>query len=293
MSRFSATSLDLSRVDRSELFPTLSFEGMLSERLDDLKARFTAAGIPFDVEMLETDPGVILQQSSGFRELLVRQAIYDAQANVLLAFARGPFLDRLGDQHGTARMEGETDDRFRARIQLAPEAFATAGTPGGYIYHAVSVSTDVRDVGLTVVNKGTLDVGVELAILSATGTGEPTDDLMRAVRRRLLSDNIRLATDNLMVRGARIVEYDVSATLHLRPGPDPMVIRANAEAALVAMADRYKRIGGDVPLNAISAALYVAGVDRVVLAAPTADIVTLRFQAAHLRNVTIRTVVES
>lgn len=290
-SRFSASNLDLSRVDRSELFPTQSFEGILEARLDDLKARFEAAGIPWNLGMLESDPGVILHQSSGFRELLVRQAIYDAQANVLLAFARGAFLDRLGDLHGVARMEGEGDDRYRGRIQLAPEAFSSAGTPGGYIYHAVSASLLVRDVGLTVVGKGTKDVAVELAILSREGSGEPDEPLLRAVRQRLFRDDIRLATDSLIVRGARVINYDVVAVLHLRPGPDPVVIRANAIAALTARSDEWKRIGGDIPLNAISAALYVAGVDRVALSAPLADITTLRFQAAHLRNVTIRTVV--
>lgn len=290
-SRFSASNLDLSRVDRSELFPTQSFEGILEARLDDLKARFEAAGIPWNLGMLESDPGVILHQSSGFRELLVRQAIYDAQANVLLAFARGAFLDRLGDLHGVARMEGEGDDRYRGRIQLAPEAFSSAGTPGGYIYHAVSASLRVRDVGLTVVGKGTKDVAVELAILSREGSGEPDEALLRAVRQRLFRDDIRLATDSLIVRGARVINYDVVAVLHLRPGPDPVVIRANALAALQARSDEWKRIGGDIPLNAISAALYVPGVDRVDLRSPLADVTTLRFQAAHLASVDVKTVV--
>lgn len=286
--RFSATALDLSRVNRAALWPEHSFAQIEIARLADLKTRFTAAGVPFDVEMLESDPSRVLQQSSGYRELLVRGAIDDAQAAVLLAFATGPFLDRLGDSH-TARADGETDDRYRARIQLAPEAFASAGTPGGYIYHAVSASPLVRDVGLTVVNKATMDVGVEITILSSAGNGEPSDDLMRLVRQRLLADDVRLATDNLMVRAAKVIQYDVSAVLQLRTGPDPALIRANAITALRAAAERYKRVGGDVPRNALEAALYVAGVERVVMAAPTADVSTLRFEAAHLRTATITT----
>ena len=288
-SRFSATALDLSRVNRSALWPEHSFAQIEIARLADLKARFTAAGVPFDVEMLESDPSRILQQSSGYRELLVRGAIDDAQAAVLLAFASGHFLDRLGDLHGTARAEGEADDRYRARIQLAPEAFSSAGTPGGYIYHAVSASPLVRDVGLTVVNKATWDVGVEITILSSAGNGEPTDELMRLVRQRLLADEVRLATDNLMVRAAKVVPYDVTAVLQLRTGPDPALIKANATTALQSAGERYKRVGGDVPRNALEAALYVAGVERVVMAAPAADVSTLRFEAAHLRTATITT----
>lgn len=289
MTRFSAVSLDLSRVDRAALWPERSFAEIEAGRIADLIERFTAAGIPFDVEALQTDPSRYLQQSSAYRELLTLYAIDDAQANVLLAFARGQFLDRLGDLHGTARLSGETDDRYRARIQLAPEAFANVGTAGGYIYHAVSASTAVRDVGLTVVNKGTRDVGVEIVILSTEGSGEPSDELMRLVRQRLYADDVRLATDNLMVRPARVVQYDVSATLQLRSGPDPVLIRTNATTALQAAANRYKRVGGDVPASAISAALYVAGVERVVMTAPLADVTTLRFQAAHLRTATIKT----
>ena len=288
MTRFSAVALDLSRVGRSSLFPTLSFEQYRRERMEYLAGLFQAVGIDYDVGALETDPGAILQQASAYRELLVRQGIYDAQAAVLLAFSRGAFLDRLGDQHGTARLSGEDDDRYRARIQLAPEAFSNAGTPGGYIYHVTSVSVDVRDVGLTVVNKGTRDVGVELTILTKDGVGEPSADLLRLIRANLNRDDVRLATDNLMVRGAKIVEYDVAATLYLRSGPDPVVIKANAAAALAAAADRYKRVGGDVPMNALSAALYVAGVERVALTSPAADVTILRFQAAHMRSVDLR-----
>jgi len=281
--------LDLSRVDRAALWPGHSFAEIEQARLTEFKERMAAVGLPFDVELLQTDPSRILQQSGGYRELLALYGIDDAQANVLLAFARGSFLDRLGDQHGTARLDGETDDRYRARIQLAPEAFSNAGTPGGYIYHAVSSSALVRDVGLHVVNKGTRDVGVEAVILSSVGTGEPSDDLMRLVRQRLYADDVRLATDNLMVRAAKVVQYDVTATLQLRQGPDPTLIRTNATTALQAAANRYKRVGGDVPASALSAALYVAGVERVDMPAPLADVTTLRFQAAHLRTVTIKT----
>jgi phage-related baseplate assembly protein len=289
MTRFSATALDLSRVNRSALWPEHSFAQIEAARMADLAERFEAAGIAYDVDPLQTDSSRILHQSGGYRELLLAQGIDDAQANNLLAFASGPFLDRLGDLHGTARAEGETDDRYRARIQLAPEAFSSAGTPGGYIYHAVSASPLVRDVGLTVVNKATWDVGVEITILSSAGNGEPTDELMRLVRQRLLADEVRLATDNLMVRAAKVVPYDVTAVLQLRTGPDPALIKANATTALQSAGERYKRVGGDVPRNALEAALYVAGVERVVMAAPAADVTTLRFEAAHLRTATITT----
>lgn len=295
MSRFSAATLDLSRVDRASIFPTLSFEAIREGRMADLKDRLTAAGIPYDVESLETDPGAILQQSSGYRELLAHAAIQDATASVLLAFATGAHLDRLGDPTGTARQDGEDDARYRARIQLAPEALSTAGTEGGYIYHAVSASVDVRDVAVAVLGRGTSDVSVEIVVLSRLGDGTPSPALVGAVRGVLSREDIGLTTDAVVVRGARIVPYDLEVILSVQRGPDPAVVRAAAEAALATTADRYKRIGKDVPYSALLAAVHVAGVDSASVSVTTqadqrADVRVLRFQAAHLRAATVKTV---
>ena len=77
--RFSATALDLSRVNKADLWPAHSFEAIRAARIADLKARLDAAGVPYDVDTLETDPGVVIQETGGFRELLTKQAIDDAR----------------------------------------------------------------------------------------------------------------------------------------------------------------------------------------------------------------------
>lgn len=294
MTRFTATSLDLSRIDRASVFPALSFLALKDERVADLKARLAAIGIDYNVEMLESDPGVIQQETSGFREWLTRQAIQDAQADVLLAFATGAFLDRLGDLHGARRAVitpalgnapavMEDDDRYRARIQLAPEAFAATGTPGGYIYHAICASADIRDVGLTVIGRGRADVAIEIVIMSRAG--EPTAELLDLARSRLLRDDIKQLTDVIRVRGAVAVPYDVQASLLISRGPDPDVIRQSATAALRAMAERYTRLQSGVPASAIVAALHVAGVDSVAQVTPQAGVSTQRWQFGRLGKV--------
>lgn len=293
MTRFSSSALDLSNVDPLSLWPTRSFSDIRAARIADLKVRLTNAGIPWDVDTIETDPGAFLQETGAFRELLTMAAVDDAQKKVLLAFAFGKWLDRLGDGQGTARLPGESDDRYRTRIQLAPESFASAGTAGGYIYWASSVSTDVRDVGLTVLNRGTPNVSVEVVILSAVEPGVPSDDLMHAVRTRLYADDVKLLTDVVNVRPAVIIEYDVVATQYIRPGPDPTLVTSLATTSLQSMGDRYKRLGGAVPRNAIDASLYVPNVDRVVVTSPAADFVPQRWQAADLRNVTLKTVIST
>jgi phage-related baseplate assembly protein len=142
-----------------------------------------------------------------------------------------------------------------------------------------------------VLDRGKPSVMVEMVILSATGNGAPSAALVQAVRDRVTRDDVKLLTDTVVVRAAVIVEYDVVATQYIRSGPDPNLVRSLGVTALRAAADRQKRIGGDVPRNALDAALYVPNVDRVEVQSPSADIVTQRHQAAHLRDITLNTVI--
>lgn len=296
MTRFSAATLDLSRIDKTTLFEPLSFESIRQARIDDLKARLEAAGLEWDTFSLEDDSNIPLQESGALREMYVSQHIRDTAFNLTLAFAKGAWLDLKGEELGTARavvtpaIGGapavmEPDDRYRARIQLGIEAYASSGTPGGYLYHAMSTSVDVRDASVVVLNKGSDDPIVEMTILSRLGTGEPSAELMRAVRANLMRDDIKLLTDALRVRPARPVPYAVKSTLLVPPGPDTGAIKATALASVQAMADRYRRIGGGVPHSAIVAALHVPGVDSVVQVKPAGSVQTLRFQYGLLTGV--------
>jgi len=167
------------------MFPALSFQGIMQARMADLKARLVAAGFPYNVDSLETDPSNYLQEASAYRELLTQQAIQDAQKSVLLAFAQGQSLDRLGDDQGTARLSApavydvagnlitpaipELDAKYRGRIQLAPEAFSATGTPGAYIWYAMGADPHIADVGCQVINQGLPSVYVQLTIMSRLG----------------------------------------------------------------------------------------------------------------------------
>ena len=197
MSRFSAPSLDLSRIDRRTIFPALSFAAILDARMELLRSELAARGIAYDTGHLETDLGRIQERPPAYREWQTEIHIQDATASVLLAFATGLRLDRLGDAVRTQRLplvenprpyveapeDWEPDDRYRARIQLAPEALSTAGTRGAYLHHAASASAHIRDVALRVVRRGTPDVGVEVTVLGPDGA--PDAALMGLVRERL------------------------------------------------------------------------------------------------------------
>ncbi|HCL6917787.1 TPA: DUF3850 domain-containing protein [Escherichia coli] len=86
--------------------------------------------------------------------------------------------------------------------------------------------------------------------------------------------------DRVTVQSAAIVEYQINATLYLYPGPESEPIRAAAVKKLEAYITAQHRLGRDIRLSAIYAALHVEGVQRVELASPLADIVLNSTQAS-------------
>lgn len=284
MSRFD--TIDLSRVPVPDAIRGLNYEGILDERIAELLARFEAAEIPFDVEGLETDPAVILQQEDAYRELLQYAAINDAVRAVTLASSWGTNLDALGAMFGVSRAVVtpgdpnaappvppvmESDDRYRRRIQLAPEAFATTGSRDAYAFHAFTAHVGVADVAVLNHASGMLAPG-EVAVVLLPDDPENEAEIVDAVRSRLMRDDVRPLTDALELRVAATVPASITAKLRLRRGPDPVVVREAALGRLNSFLARQRRIGAAVALSGVYGALQVDDVERVVLTAPTADI---------------------
>jgi hypothetical protein len=76
-----------------------------------------------------SDPAVKVLEVFAYREMLIRQTFNERARQVMLAYASDSNLDQLGALLDVARLSGEADDAYRARIQLAPEAFSVAGPP--------------------------------------------------------------------------------------------------------------------------------------------------------------------
>lgn len=279
MTRFSATELDLSNLPPPEVVKDLSYETILSERIASLTGRLEAAGVDWDVGGLETDPLAITEQEDAFRELLDLGAINDAAKSVMLAFATGGNLDQIAASYGIARRvirpatserpaALESDRELRRRVQLAPEAFTTAGSAGSFAHHAMEASADIVDVGLVVPELGRIDV----ILLDRESDAGPSEAARAAVRERLLRKDVKPLTAEVTVRGAEPLAFAIDVDLIVTRGPDPAVVRAAAVKAIRRMLADRRLIGVDVPRSAIIAAAHVAGVDRVELVAPPADI---------------------
>ncbi|WP_110676985.1 baseplate J/gp47 family protein [Salinicola sp. RZ23] len=287
------TAVDLSRLPAPDIVEPLDFETIFAALLADLRARAPA----FDVSV-ESDPAYKILQAAAYRELLLRQRINEAAQGVMLAYARGADLDHLGALFGVARQTLdagdpaavppvpatlETDADLRRRIQLSLEGFSTAGPEGAYVFHALSADGQVLDASATSPAPGE----VVVTVLARDGDGSAPAALLAHVDATLSAEDVRPLTDHVSVRSAEIVDYRIDATLYFYAGPDREVVMREARAAAAIYAEQQHRLGLDVTLSGLYAALHQPGVQRVELAEPAVSLVIDRTQATHCTEIAL------
>ena len=288
----SNTAIDLSRLAPPELLETIDFETLLAERKAALVALYPAdkrAEVTATLQ-IESEPLVLWLQENAYREMLLRQQFNDRARGLMLAYARGTDLDHLGALMGVERlviepadllagkpavMEGDED--LRRRIQMAPEGFSVAGPAGAYRATAMNASGEVLDAAATSPAPGT----VLVTVLSREGNGTADDPLVATVTAAVNSETARPLTDHVIVQSAEILPYQVEATLWTFPGPDPDLVMAEANDRLAAYLESCHRIGREVAISGIHAALHVNGIERVNLVKPTVSVQTNDTQAPH------------
>ena len=289
----SFTAVDLSQLPAPDVIETVDFEAILAEMLADLQARDTSF-----TALLESDPAYKILQVAAYRETLLRQRINEAGRAVMLAYATGADLDNLAALLGVTRLvldpgnpdalppvppTMESDADFRRRTTLALEGFSTAGPRGAYLFHAISASPSVADAGVDSPAPGV----VRVSVLSRDGDGTASSALLSAVTSALNAESVRPLTDTVQVQTAEVVPYEVQATLYFLSGPDSSVVMARAEAAIADHVASLRKVGRDVTLSGIYAALHQSGVQRVELAQPLASISIGSTQAAVCTAITL------
>lgn len=292
MARFTSDILDLSRLPDPALIP-IDYEAILADRMAAAKKAFADAGLDYDVEMLEFDPVKVVEEVDAKREIIAREAINDAGRSNMLAHARGAALDQLGANLNVGRQtigldnQGlpilETDDRFRRRIQLAPEAFATAGSHGGYVFHALTACPTVADV--SVVNPAPGEIVV--SVMGDRADPTPTAAEVTAVRDHLSRDDIKPMTDILTVRAATVISVPIAAQLKLYRGPDQSVVLADARANLETFLAQNKRMGRDLRLGAWLGRLYRDTVHSAIPITPTTDILATPYEVVYVPSIAL------
>ena len=281
--------VDLNQLAAPDVVEELDYETILSERKATLVSLY-----PEDQQdaiartlSLESEPLVKLLQENAYREVIWRQRVNEAARAVMLAYATGADLDQIGGNYNVERlvitpaedttlpptpavMESDTD--YRLRIQQAFEGLSTAGSTGSYQFHGRSADGRVADISVI----SPAPACVTVTVLSRENNGVASDELLAIVRTALNDEDVRPVADRVTVLSANIVDYKITASLYLYPGPESEPAKAKLQAYITAQ----HRLGRDIRKSAIYAALHVEGVQRVELAEPVADIVLDDTQAS-------------
>lgn len=287
-------TIDLSQLPAPDVVETLDYEALLAERKATLISLYPAEQQEAVARTLslESEPIVKLLQENAYRELILRQRINEAAKAVMLPYALDGDLDQLGANNGIERLIRtpaddtttpptpavmESNDDFRARIAAAFEGLSVAGPTGAYEYHAKSADGRVADASAI----SPAPAVVTVTVLAREGNGAAAGDLLAVVNAALNGENVRPVADRVSVQSAEIVNYEIEAEIYLYPGPEAEPVRAAAEAKLAAYVSAQRRLGRDIRLSALYAAMHVEGVQRVSLIKPVADVVLDRTQAAY------------
>lgn len=319
------TSVDLSRLPSPNVVEVVDFETILGEMLADLRARDPSFDAIVESDPAYKILEVCAYREMLIRERVnsAAKAVMLAYAQGSDLDNLGALMDvaRLtldpGDPDRGVPPTMESDEDYRRRIQLSPEGFSVAGPEGAYIFHALSADPDVLDASVTSpqpddIRSVVLDVlgahgaapelvadmnaaldaakwpgEVVVSILSRDGDGTAPQSLIDTVEAKLAADDVRPMTDFVRVQSAEIVPYTVDATVYTYAGPDSTVVLKEARASLQRYVDESHRMGRDVTLSGIYAALHIGGVQRVELHAPTADVEVGRTQASYCSNITV------
>lgn len=291
------TAVNLSQLPPPQVVETLDFEAIRAEIIADFQARQAAAGQPY-TSVVEGDPAYKMAEAAAYREMIVRARINQSAKAVMLAYAEGSDLDQLGANVGLQRLVVqeadnttipptprvmESDDDFRARIQLAPEGYTTAGSRGSYEYHTRSADGKIRDVQAISPTPG----AVVVYISNKEGDGTATLSMLDNVKKALSNNTVRPLTDNVTVLSAAPVNYAIAAELQIYDGPDPAVVLSAAIAAVTAYTEQQKKIGYDVTTSGIIGALQQPGVHKVTLQQPTGDVVVGDGQVSYCTSINV------
>ena len=295
--------VDLSKLDAPKVLEDLDFESLLADR----KAEFIALFPQDEREFwqarlsLESEPITKLLQEVVYLQLMERNRINNAAKATMLAYASGSDLDVIAANYNVKRQviqEAnnnvtpqipeilEDDTSLRLRTQLALEGLSVAGPRSAYIFHALSAHPDVADVSVA----SPQPANVTVTILSRNGQGEADESLLNVVRTKLNDDDIRPIGDRVIVQSAVIQSYEIRAKLHLYRGPEYEPIKAAALKKLTAYTKEKHRLGRDISLSGIYAALHLEGVQRVELISPTADIVLPSSKSAYCTAINLEIV---
>jgi phage-related baseplate assembly protein len=182
----------------------------------------------------------------------------------------------------------ESSDDYRARIQIAPNQYTTAGPTSSYEYLARSSSPSIIDAAISTPNPGQVQITVLTGPITAQPATSPntagiaTSTVLNAVLATCSAKTVRPLNDTVSAVAVTEVDYQVAATVYVYSDADEDSTMTAANTAAVnqalVLANRIER---DLVPSQWETALSVSGVYDVDVAitatingvpiSPTAD----------------------
>jgi phage-related baseplate assembly protein len=285
----SPTVIDISRMPAPSILEVLSHADMLAAFVTRFKefwaeARAKDPTLPdYDVQMLETDPAIIVGQAWAYLRLLDRARVNDAVRAVLAPLAKGTNLDNIAAAANVERLVVvpatptspavfETDSRLLRRYLLSFDR-PSAGSADRYLfeaYTAVPVLLDAAVVGRAIHGRrGDTDI-----VLAGPGGRLPTSEEIAAVHAAVNATDVKPEATSVTVIPATRATYSLALKVVIGRGPDAELVRQEAEDRVRAATDERMVIGGEVPPELPIGAAYGPNIIRVEWAELFAGIIS-------------------
>lgn len=161
--------------------------------------------------------------------------------------------------------DAESDDRYRERIILAPEAFSTAGSRGAYRFHALKGHQSIVDVSIQRGANG------EVYVYPLVETGDPSAAILEAVSQALTDEKVRPISDTVIVQAPVRMDFVIEANVTLYTTADQAFVVSTIIELLTAFAAKLKALLGRdiVPSQFVGVIAQVEGVYQVELVSPS------------------------
>lgn len=165
----------------------------------------------------------------------------------------------------------ENDERFRARIWMAPESFSVAGPYGAYEYWAASANPNISDVSIW---SDADHAGQVYIYFIMEGGRLPTEVEKQQVYDICSADDIRPLTDQVFVESPAVIDFPVIATFWI--DWNKATFAASIRDGVYTAFEHYKlwqktEIGRDINMSVMIQMLINAGASRVGLISPGLD----------------------
>lgn len=206
-------------------------------------------------------------------------AVYETDEEARLRYYLAPHAPAAGSRMQYRREVMTLSDRPTVTVE-SPSAGVVVVT---YTFASDGSAARVKDGNGRMTEPGKVDV----TVLAREGDGAPSDDLLEAVREHFAREDVRPETDQVTVKAAEIIPYQIRAIAYINSGPDSGLTKSAATTQLQAYADSCHKLGARVDPSWIDFTLHSAGAQRLEILEPLAPVVGSDSQAPYCTAVDV------